>query len=74
MRRNIIKSLALAVIVSTVVTQPALAYVDPNTGGLLFQLLAVLFVFFSGIVLFFSSKIRMAFNRAKRFVHNLLDR
>lgn len=41
-------------------------YIDPNTGGMLFQVLAVLFGVFSGMVLIFSSKIRMFFNRMNR--------
>lgn len=41
-------------------------YIDPNTGGMLFQVLAVLFGVFSGIVLLFSSKIRMFFGRMNR--------
>lgn len=41
-------------------------YIDPNTGGMLFQVLAVLFGVFSGFVLLFSSKIRMFFGRMNR--------
>ncbi len=44
-----------------------MAYIDPNTGGTLFQILATLFALFSGMVLIFSSKIRQAFARLKRF-------
>ncbi|OGO31404.1 MAG: hypothetical protein A2Z16_13575 [Chloroflexi bacterium RBG_16_54_18] len=44
-------------------------YIDPNTGGMLFQVLAVLFGLFSGIVLIFSSKIRMFFSRLNRMRH-----
>jgi hypothetical protein len=43
-------------------------YIDPNTGGMLFQVLAVVFGIFSGIVLFFSGKIRMAASRVRRFI------
>lgn len=32
----------------------ALAYIDPNSGGMLFQLLAVLFGLLSGLLFFFS--------------------
>ncbi len=72
MIRPIIKSTALALIASVVGVAPAFAaYVDPNTGGMLFQLLAVLFTVFSGILLFFSARIRMAFSRAVRFVREL---
>ena len=41
-------------------------YIDPNTGGMLFQVLAVIFGIFSGMVLIFSSKIRMFFGRLNR--------
>jgi len=41
-------------------------YIDPNTGGMLFQILAVLFGVFSGLVLFFSSRIKMIFARFRR--------
>jgi hypothetical protein len=33
-------------------------YIDPNTGGMLFQILAVLFTAISGFILIFSSRIR----------------
>jgi len=41
-------------------------YIDPSTGGMLFQVLAVLFGLFSGIVLLFSSKIKMTYRRLLR--------
>lgn len=41
-------------------------YIDPNTGGMLFQTLAVLFGLFSGIILFFSGRIRMMAARIVR--------
>jgi hypothetical protein len=41
-------------------------YIDPNTGGMLFQILAVLFGAISGIVLIFSSKIKMFFAKLRR--------
>jgi hypothetical protein len=41
-------------------------YIDPNTGGILFQTLAVLFGVFSGIVLLFSSKIKMGIAKLRR--------
>lgn len=41
-------------------------YVDPNTGGILFQVLSFLFVMFSGIVLIFSSRIKMFVARLRR--------
>ncbi len=41
-------------------------YIDPSTGGMLFQVLAVLFGLISGIILFFSSQIKMAYRRMLR--------
>ena len=41
-------------------------YIDPNTGGILFQTLAILFGVFSGIVLLFSSKIKMGIAKLRR--------
>jgi hypothetical protein len=41
-------------------------YIDPNTGGMLFQILAVAFGVASGIILLFSGKIRSAFARLRR--------
>lgn len=42
------------------------AYIDPNTGGMLFQLLAILFATFSGILFFFSRQIKSGFARLRR--------
>ena len=41
-------------------------YIDPNTGGILFQTLAVIFGGFSGVVLLFSSKIKMGIAKLRR--------
>jgi hypothetical protein len=41
-------------------------YIDPNTGGQIFQVLAVIFAAISGMVLVFSSKIRMFWSKLKR--------
>lgn len=41
-------------------------YIDPNTGGILFQTLAVLFGVLSGVVLLFSSKIKMGIAKLRR--------
>jgi hypothetical protein len=46
-------------------TVPGL-YIDPNTGGMLFQLLAVFLAVFSGILFFFSRQIRSGFARLRR--------
>lgn len=42
------------------------AYIDPNTGGMLFQILAVIFGVISGALLLFSGKIKEVYYRLKR--------
>jgi hypothetical protein len=67
MKSVIVKSTVLALVISVVNAPPvSAAYIDPNTGGMLFQFLAVVFALFSGILLVFSARIRMAFARLKR--------
>lgn len=41
-------------------------YIDPNTGGMLFQILAVVFTAISGLILVFSGRIRMFLTRMRR--------
>jgi hypothetical protein len=41
-------------------------YIDPNSGGMLFQILLVLFGFFSALILLFSGRIRMGVARLRR--------
>lgn len=41
-------------------------YVDPNTGGILFQALAGLFAVLSGVLFFFSRNIRQWFAYLRR--------
>ena len=41
-------------------------YIDPSSGGLLFQVLLIAFGFISGAVLVFSGKIKMGFARLMR--------
>ena len=43
-------------------------YIDPNTGGMLFQALAAAFALLSGVALVFSRQIRAALARLRRFV------
>ena len=43
-----------------------MAYIDPNTGGMLFQVLATSFAVLSGVALVFARQIRMAFARFMR--------
>lgn len=47
-------------------------YIDPNTGGILFQALAAGFAFFSGIAILFSRQIRAGFARFRRFLRESL--
>jgi hypothetical protein len=41
-------------------------YIDPNTGGVLFQALAAIFAVASGALLVFSGRIRAMFARLRR--------
>lgn len=41
-------------------------YIDPSAGGVIFQVLAVLFGFMSGGVLLFSSRIKMGVAKMRR--------
>jgi hypothetical protein len=41
-------------------------YIDPNTGGILFQALAGLLAVLSGVLLVFSRNIRQFFSRLRR--------
>ncbi len=41
-------------------------YIDPNTGGVLFQALAAVFVAVSGVLLIFSGRIRSYFSQMRR--------
>ena len=41
-------------------------YIDPNSGGLIFQVLVIMFGVISGAVLIFSSKIKMGISKIKR--------
>jgi len=49
------------------------AYIDPNTGGMLFQVLAVLFGVISGALLLFSGKIKGIYYRMRRRVRGSED-
>jgi len=49
-------------------------YIDPNTGGLLFQVLAVIFTLLSGFLFFFSNRIKMGFARLRRVIREKRDK
>ena len=75
MKRIVTKSIVLTLVIGAVNAPPAsAAYVDPSTGGMLFQLLAVLFASLTAILLFFSAQIRMAFARVKRLARRVFNR
>jgi hypothetical protein len=44
------------------------AYIDPSTGGMLFQLLAVLLAGLSGVLFFFSRQIKAGLARMRRMI------
>ena len=46
------------------------AYIDPNTGGMLFQILAVLFGVISGALLIFSGRVKGFYYRLKRRIQD----
>ena len=41
-------------------------YIDPNTGGIVFQVLAAAFVAISGVLMVFSGKIRQGIAKLRR--------
>jgi len=43
-------------------------YIDPASGGMLFQILLILFGMISGAVLIFSSKIKLGFSKLRRSI------
>lgn len=48
-------------------------YIDPNSGGLIFQMLIVIFGVFSASVLLFSSKIKMGIAKLRRAIRQRND-
>jgi hypothetical protein len=74
MKRTVPKALLLSLILGLTSAQPALAYIDPNTGGMLFQILAVAFASVSALLLIFSRQIRMRFARAKRGMRSVFGK
>jgi hypothetical protein len=75
MKSVMFKAAALALLALAVGASPAAAgYIDPNTRGMLFQLLAALFAAASGVLLLFSSRIRMGLARLRRHMRDRLKR
>jgi len=50
-----------------------IGYIDPSTGGMLYQILAVLFALFSGIIFFFSRQIKSAVAWFKRMIRGFWE-
>ena len=60
----VIEALAIALITGIQAAYAApRGYIDPSTGGMLFQVLAVIVTMASGLIFLFSNKIKMLFNR-----------
>jgi hypothetical protein len=74
MKRVVINSLVLALLSFLVNARVAFAYIDPNTGGMLFQALATSLAVFTGLALLFSRQIRMLFARARRSLRSAFGR
>jgi len=49
-------------------------YIDPNTGGMVFQILAVVFTALSGLILVFSGRIRMFLTRMRRRSREVINK
>ena len=49
-------------------------YIDPNSGGLIFQVLVVMFGVISGAVLIFSSKIKMGISKIQRSIREKFNK
>lgn len=69
-----LRQLGKAVLYLFAARRLATGYIDPNSGGLVFQILAVLFGLISGVLLFFSSQIRRLFSRVMRFIRERRER
>jgi hypothetical protein len=74
MRKTTAKSLLLALLISLTTEEVAFAYIDPNTGGMLFQVLATALALLSGVALVFSRQIRVISARAMRSLRRMSGR
>lgn len=66
--------LLVSVIEANAIYAAPTSYIDPNTGGMLFQILAVAFALLSGFVLFFYRHIIMTFTRIMRFIREKMGK
>ena len=48
-------------------------YIDPSTGGMLFQVLAIAFAAISGTIFIFAGRIKMFFARLRRKSDDLVE-
>ncbi len=68
---QVLKVLVRFALLSVFVVRGVFAYIDPNTGGLIFQLLAAILAFSSAMILFFPRQIRGAAARVWRAVRGI---
>jgi hypothetical protein len=68
MPSNSKRFLTLSLLITLLTPVPALAYIDPNTGGMLFQMLAPLLAAVTGAWLFARDKIKAVFYRLRRMI------
>jgi hypothetical protein len=61
------------ILLTTISPAVPTAYIDPNTGGMLFQMLAVILALFSGIIFFFSRQIKSGFARLRRRIRGVSE-
>lgn len=73
MGKIVVKAVVLTLILMALDARPAEAYIDPNTGGMLFQVLAIAFASLSAILLFFSRQIRTVFARIMRVLRGVRE-
>jgi hypothetical protein len=63
----VVEVVVMALIVGVQITHAApRGYIDPGTGGMLFQVLAIVLTTLSGFVFLFSNRIKMMLARSKR--------
>jgi hypothetical protein len=61
MTRGLAAAVCLTGVVLTTISAPAAAYVDPNMGGFIFQLLAPLFALLLAAWMFFADRIKRVY-------------
>lgn len=66
MTKVMAKSLLLALLATLMTVKVAFAYIDPSTGGMLFQALATALAVLAGFALVFSRQIRTLWARLRR--------